>query len=47
MKKVKQQKLPRNLLVLNPILRKGGRHKQKPDAKSDATRQELKDFSRC
>ena len=43
---IKQLKYPRNKLVLNPIMRKGGRHKQKPDAQANATRQELKEFSR-
>jgi len=44
MKKVKQQKLPRNLLVLNPLLRKGAAHKQSPKATDSATKSELREY---
>ena len=42
---IKQLKYPRNKLVLNPIMRKGGKHKQKPDARANATRQALKEYA--
>ena len=44
MKRVKQQKLPRNLLVLNPLMRKGAAHRKSPKATDSATMRELRDF---